>query len=95
MATVATGYPVKEYKSGYTRLISQVTLANSEVYALDHADLKDTDKLRKVYIVNNGTGAVNPIAASGIASIVLTDADTTTITAGASGAGTYNIVIEL
>lgn len=92
MATVAAGYPQKEYKSGYTRFITQVTLVNSEVYAIDHPEIKDGDKLRKVYIVNNGTGAVNP---AGIASIVLTDADTTTITAGSSGAGTYNIIIEL
>lgn len=92
MATVATGYPVKEYKSGYTRLITQVTLINNEVYALDHADLKDADKIRKVYVVNNTSGAVNP---AGITSIVLTDADTTTITASGTGAGTYNIVIEL
>lgn len=92
MATVAAGYPVKEYKSGYTRLISQVTLVNSEVYPLEHPEISDPTKVRKVYIVNNGTGAVNP---AGIASIVLTDADTTTITASGSGAGTYNIVIEL
>ena len=92
MATVATGYPVKEYKSGYTRLVTQVTLINAEVYALDHADLNDASKIRKVYVVDNTTGTVNP---AGIASIVLTDADTTTITAGAAGAGTYNIVIEL
>ena len=92
MATVATGFPVKEYKSGYTRLISQVTLANSEVYALEHPEISDSNKVRKVYIVNDTSGAVNP---AGIASIVLTDADTTTITASGSGAGTYNIVIEL
>jgi hypothetical protein len=95
MATVITGYPVKEYKSGYTRLITQVTLANSEAYALDHADLKDADKLRKVTVINNGTGAYNLVSAAGLVSIVLTDADTTTITVGASAAGTYNIIIEL
>jgi len=95
MATVVTGYPVKEYKSGYTRFITQVTLANSEVYALDHADLKDADKLRKVTVINNGTGAYNLVSAAGLVSIVLTDADTTTITVGASAAGTYNIIIEL
>lgn len=92
MATVATGYPVREYKSGYTRIITQVTLVNSEVYAIEHPELKDADKFRKVFVINNGTGVVNP---TGIASVVLTDADTTTITAGGSGAGTYNIVIEL
>ena len=92
MATVATGYPVKEYKSGYTRLITQVTLINSEVYALVHADLVDADKVRKVYVVDNTSGTVNP---AGIASIVLTNSTTTTVTAGAAGAGTYNIVIEL
>ena len=95
MATVVTGYPVKEYKSGYTRLITQVTLVNSEVYDLVHADLKDADKLRKVTVINNGTGAYNLVAAAGLVSIVLTDDDTTTITVGASAAGTYNIIIEL
>ena len=92
MATVTTGFPTQDFKSGYTRVITQVALANSEAYALTHTELSDTLKVRKVHVVNNSTGALNPTT---IASIVLTSATVTTITAGASGAGTYNILIEL
>ena len=93
MATVATGYPVREYKSGYTRLVTQVTLIDAEVYVLTHPELSDASKIRKVYVVDNVTGTVSP---AGITSIVLNDSFNTTVTAAAvGGAGTYNIVIEL
>lgn len=92
MATVSAGFPTQDYKSGYTRLQTQVALANNEAYALTHTDINDSLKLRKVFIVNNASGLVNP---AGIASVVLTSATVTTITAGAAGAGTYNITIEL
>lgn len=88
--TVTTSYPTKEFKSGHTRLILKLTGANSDTYAWEHPELVDADLVRSVRIMKS-TGEVNPTGLTA----ALTDSNTTTLTFGGSGAGTYTVVIEL
>jgi hypothetical protein len=74
------------------QMTAKVTVVNSEVVTVKHFD--DPDKLRSIRVLVAATGADAPTSAAGIVSIVKTDAITTTITFGASAAGTYWIVVE-
>ena len=69
-----------------------VTIENNEVVTINH--FTDTEKLREVRVLHAATGADAAVAAGGIASIVKTDADTTTITFGASAAGNFIIIVK-
>lgn len=74
------------------RMTAKVTVLNSEVVTITH--FSDADKLRSVEVLLASTGAGAVSGASGVSSIVKTSATVTTITFGASAAGTYWIVIE-
>lgn len=89
MATASTGYPTKEFKSGFTRSVFKGTFTSGEAYAFTHTDLKDVDLIRSVRVYNASGTLVNTTS-----TIVLTSSTVTTVTVPAS-AGVYTIVVEL
>lgn len=88
--TVSAGYPIDEAVTPSVRHILIATLANAEVLTINHST--DSERVRKVLVINSSTGAI--VAAATVA-VVYTDANTTTLTAGGAGAGTYRIIIEI
>lgn len=74
------------------RRVIELTVVNSEVITIHH--FEDPLFLRSISVVNATTGADAVVGAAGVASIVKTDKDTTTVTFGASAAGNWNIKID-
>lgn len=74
------------------RRLVKVTVVNSEVITIKH--FQDPDFVRSIIVVNATTGVDAVVGAAGVASIVKTDLETTTVTFGASAAGNWNIKID-
>lgn len=89
-----TGYPTKEYKAGSTRRLHKFTIGNGESGVINHPEMEDVDRVRFFRWRKEGDATANITGTSGI-TVADTSATSTTVTAGASGAGTYILEIEL
>ena len=92
-ATLTQRSPIEEGpRKNSIQVIAQLTVVNSEVITINH--FTDTLKIRSIRVMAAATGIDAAVAAGGIVSALKTDADTSTITFGASAAGDWIIVIE-
>ena len=86
-ATLTQRSPIEEGpRKNSIQVIAQLTVVNSEVITINH--FTDELKIRSIRVIDAA------VAAGGIVSALKTDADTSTITFGASAAGDWIIVIE-
>jgi RecJ-like exonuclease len=89
-------FPNSEHRKGHMETVLKVTVVNSEVVTIKHGS--DADRVREVRIIRaNGQQVREPatVDTNTGATVVRTDAETTTITFGSGAAGSYTIFISL
>lgn len=93
---VTTGYfadsnPINDNRQTKFRVVTRVTVVNSETVTIKHGD--DYFALRDVRVIN-AAGVEVTHDTTVVTSVTRTDSNTTTIAFGSDDAGTYTIIIE-